>query len=79
VHVERAAPGWFRLVDVPVILGRDVSLADTAAVDYPVVIGSDLARALWGVANPVGRTLGVRRVVDADHRDRILLRTGQRG
>ena len=59
VHLEGAAPGWFALVDVPIILGRDVSLADTstAAADLPVVIGSDLARKLWGDANPVGRTL----------------------
>jgi hypothetical protein len=42
---------------VPIVLGRDVSLADTAAADHPVVIGSDLARALWGDANPIGRVL----------------------
>jgi predicted permease len=57
VNVEGAAPGWFSLVDVPIVLGRDVSSADTAATDYPVVIGSDLARALWGDAHPIGRTL----------------------
>lgn len=57
VHVNGASPGWLSLVDVPVVLGRDVSLADTAAMDYPVVIGSDLARALWGDANPIGRVL----------------------
>ncbi len=57
VHLEGAAPGWFNLVEVPIVLGRDVSLADTAATDRPIVIGSDLARALWGEANPIGRTL----------------------
>ena len=57
VHVEGAAPGYLGLVDVPILFGRDVSLGDTAAANYPVVIGSDLARALWGGANPVGRTL----------------------
>ena len=57
VQIEAAAPGWFALVNVPVILGRDVSLADTAAADYPVVIGSDLARRIWGGASPIGRTL----------------------
>ena len=57
VHVEGAAPGWFGLVDVPIVLGRDVTLADTAAADHPVVIGSDLARRLWGGANPIGRSL----------------------
>ena len=57
VHVEGSAPGWFALLDVPIVLGRDVSLADTAAADFPVVIGTDLARALWGAANPIGRML----------------------
>jgi putative ABC transport system permease protein len=57
INLEAAAPGWFSLVEVPIVLGRDVSLADTAASDYPVVIGSDLARALWGDAHPIGRRL----------------------
>ncbi|MGH7679736.1 MAG: FtsX-like permease family protein, partial [Gemmatimonadaceae bacterium] len=57
VRVEGAAPGWFALLDVPILLGRDVSLEDTVATDYPIVIGSDLARTLWGDANPLGRTL----------------------
>jgi len=57
VHVEGAAPGWFALLDVPIVLGRDVSLADTAAADRPAVIGTDLARSLWGAANPIGRSL----------------------
>jgi putative ABC transport system permease protein len=56
-HMEGAAPGWFALVDVPIILGRDVALVDSAALNRPVVIGSDLARKLWGGANPLGRTL----------------------
>ena len=54
--VEGAAPGWFGLLDVPIILGRDLAFADTAARDWPVVIGSHLARGLWRDANPIGRT-----------------------
>ncbi|HJQ19126.1 MAG TPA: ABC transporter permease [Gemmatimonadaceae bacterium] len=57
VHLAGSAPGWFSLVDAPILLGRDVSYADTLAADYPIVIGSDLARVLWGNTNPVGRTL----------------------
>jgi hypothetical protein len=55
--MEGAAPGWFPLVDIPILLGRDLSLGDTAAADFRVAIGSDLARAVWGNENPVGRTL----------------------
>jgi predicted permease len=57
VHLEGAAPGWFALRDVPIVLGRDVALADTAEADVPVVIGTTLARALWGDANPIGRVM----------------------
>lgn len=57
LHLEGAAPGWFGVLDVPIVLGRDVMLADTASTDRPVVIGVDLARALYGDANPVGRIL----------------------
>jgi putative ABC transport system permease protein len=57
VDMEVAAPGWLALVGVPVILGRDIALSDTAAADYPVVIGSDLAQGLWGNVSPIGRTL----------------------
>lgn len=59
VHLQGTAPRWFSVVDVPIILGRDVSFADTAvtAADMPVVIGSDVARTLWAGRNPIGRTL----------------------
>ena len=57
VHLEGVAPGWFGLVEVPILLGRDVSLADTAAPERPIVIGSDVARRLWGGANPIGRVV----------------------
>jgi putative ABC transport system permease protein len=58
VTMEGAAPGWFGVVDVPIILGRDVSFADTVETSsVPVVIGSDLARQLWGDTGAVGRTL----------------------
>jgi cell division protein FtsX len=56
LRVYGAAPGWFALQDIPILLGRDVTLADTAGPRWPVVIGSSLARAMWGDAYPVGRT-----------------------
>ena len=57
VHLEGAVPGYLALLGVPIVLGRDVSLADTAQRDVAAVVGSDLARALWGEANPIGRTI----------------------
>ena len=57
VQLVGAAPGWFALVDIPILLGRDVSWRDTASAERAVVIGSDLARKLWGQAPPIGRRL----------------------
>ena len=57
IVVHGVTPGWFAVIGVPIVLGRDVSLADTAASQWPVVIGSDLARTLWAGANPIGKTL----------------------
>ena len=47
-------PGFFKLLDVPLLAGDDSVLADSMRT---VVIGADLARSLLGGANPVGRYL----------------------
>ena len=57
VQLVGATPGWFALVDIPILIGRDVSWRDTASAERAVVIGSDLARTLWGDAHPIGRRL----------------------
>ncbi len=57
LQLEAAAPGWFGALDVPILLGRDIAWSDTTSTDRPIVIGADLARALWGDANPVGRVI----------------------
>ena len=45
-------PGFFRLLDVPLLAGDDRIVADSLRT---VVIGTDLARSLLGGGNPVGR------------------------
>jgi putative ABC transport system permease protein len=57
ITLEGTAPGWFAMVEVPIMLGRDVELADTIGAERNIVIGSDLAQRLWGSANPIGRRL----------------------
>jgi predicted permease len=57
VNVEGTPPGYFALLDVPIVLGRDVSLADTLGNELRVVIGSDLARRVWGNQSPIGKKL----------------------
>ena len=54
--LEGTAPGYFEMLDMPIVLGRDVSLDDTSAHEWPVVIGSDFARRFFGESSPVGKT-----------------------
>jgi putative ABC transport system permease protein len=46
--------GFFNLLDVPLLRGDDLVPADSAAT---LVIGTDLARALFGDSDPVGRRI----------------------
>lgn len=56
VHVEASGPGYFALLGIPIIHGRDLTAEDSLARDMPIVIDSDLAAKLWGTAaNAVGR------------------------
>jgi len=53
VGIQAVAPGYFDLIGVPLLRGDDLASAtDTGAT---VIIGSELARKLWGSADPVGR------------------------
>jgi len=49
--IEGASPGYFRILDIPILRGRELVVGDTNVV----VIGDDVARALWGAADPIGR------------------------
>jgi ABC-type lipoprotein release transport system permease subunit len=49
--IEETSPGYFRILDLPILRGRELVAGDTNVV----IIGDDLARALWGTADPIGR------------------------
>jgi predicted permease len=70
VDLQGAAPGFLALAGISILAGRDVALADTIGTKtIPVVIGSDFARAVWGDASPIGRTVGppeLRNMKDAE-------------
>ena len=55
VHLEEASPGYFTLLGVPIVRGRDLVGPDTAARDRAVLISTDVAHELWGNADPIGR------------------------
>jgi predicted permease len=54
VMMELVTPGYFDVIGVPLLRGNDlaVSTTDTSA---SVIIGSELARRMWGDADPIGR------------------------
>jgi putative ABC transport system permease protein len=76
LNLEGTAPGWFSIVGAPVILGRDVELADSAAHDIPVVIGADLARGLFGDVSPIGRTIPSPGIPELDQDSAALIVVG---
>jgi predicted permease len=62
LRAERASPGYFATLGISVVRGRDfvpaeVSPARPRPAQAGVVVGADLARRLWGAADPVGRRL----------------------
>jgi ABC-type antimicrobial peptide transport system permease subunit len=65
-NLTAAPKGWFEAFDVPIVRGRDFDRGEyTEASHDPallpvfpaVIVGSDLARRLWGSADPIGRRL----------------------
>jgi len=52
VQMEVVLPGYFDLIGVPLLRGDDRTPTNTSAM---TIIGSDLARRLWGDADPIGR------------------------
>lgn len=62
--VDAAPPGYFALLDMPILRGRDFVEADASAPGT-VVVTSALATRLWGIDNAVGQ-----RLVAGDHHPR---------
>jgi predicted permease len=54
VRAESAPIGYFAMLEIPFLRGRDFIAADLVD-DRAAVIDSDVARQLWGPADPIGR------------------------
>ena len=62
------SPGYFRLMGIPLVRGRDFDEHDRPGVQPPVILSQESARKLWGAEDPVGRAIqlgGGRRFVVA--------------
>jgi putative ABC transport system permease protein len=62
LHGERAEEEYFRIMGMPLVRGRHFEPGDEAVFgprspEAPILIGDDLARTLWGTADPIGRRL----------------------
>ena len=55
VSVRRATPGYFRTMAIPLLSGRDFSLADTSSEKSVAVISQSLANLFWPGENPIGK------------------------
>jgi hypothetical protein len=53
ISTHAAPPGYFALMGIPMLRGRDFHAVEDDS--RAVVIGSDVARRLWGGADPIGR------------------------
>jgi len=56
-RTHQVPPGYFAGMDNRLLRGREFVAADTLAATPPVVIASDLAEAVFGSADPIGRRL----------------------
>jgi putative ABC transport system permease protein len=57
--VRLVAPGYFRLLGIPVLQGRSFDDTDRRAGPRVVVVSAALARAAWGAASPIGQRIAL--------------------
>jgi len=55
VSVRRATPGYFGAMGIPMVSGRDFSLADTAGDKAVAVVSRSMANLFWPGENPLGK------------------------
>jgi predicted permease len=55
-RLDGVAPGYLALMDIPIVRGHDFTVNQRRDRNA-VIIGSDLARTLWGAADPIGKRL----------------------
>lgn len=51
------SPGYFDVLDIPILAGRSLQRHDAAAGDMPIVVSRQFARRFFGEANPLGATV----------------------
>lgn len=57
--VRRVSPGYRRLLDIPLLAGRDFDQDDRAGAESVAIVNRTLARRLFGDASPLGRSISL--------------------
>ena len=63
---DHVGPGFFATVGIPILRGRDFSSADTSNTQPVAIISHAYARQLFGIADPIGKSVGYQPAPD-DH------------
>jgi predicted permease len=58
-HFNAITPGYFKTLDVPILLGRDFRSSDTAGASKVAMINEKFARQYFAGANAIGRHIGM--------------------
>src|SRR4029077_14147432 len=59
VYLNRVSPAYFKTLQTPILAGRDFDENDRIGSPRVIIINQTLARQYFGVANPLGKTIGV--------------------
>lgn len=59
IYLNRVSPGYFRTMEIPLLMGREFSDHDTLASPKLMIVGEATARHFWGHANPLGKTITI--------------------
>ena len=59
VYLNRVSPGYFKTMEIPLLMGRDFSEHDTLSSPQAMIVGEETARHFWGNQNPIGKTIAL--------------------
>jgi putative ABC transport system permease protein len=51
------SPGYFKMMNIPLLRGRDFTDADDDKAPHVLIVSQSTAKTFWGDADPIGRTL----------------------
>ncbi|MGH7583880.1 MAG: ABC transporter permease, partial [Gemmatimonadales bacterium] len=56
VDIATIAPGYFDVVKIPLLRGRDFAVTDDAAAPHVAIVNESFAKTYWPGTNPIGHT-----------------------